>query len=67
MTRTRRQIARLAVAVVFVLPVILSSLTDFARGASAREVEAAKDKLASLNTSSNRWPSSTTTRSTRSR
>jgi cell wall-associated NlpC family hydrolase len=49
MTRTRRQITRLAVAVIFVLPVILSSLTLTSLAApSAEEVQAAKDKLANL-------------------
>jgi peptidoglycan DL-endopeptidase CwlO len=49
MTRTRGQIRRLVVAVMFVLPVILSSLTVASLAApSAREVQAAKDKLASL-------------------
>jgi cell wall-associated NlpC family hydrolase len=49
MTRTRGQIKRLSVAVVFVLPVILSSLTVASLAApSAREVQAAKDKLAGL-------------------
>ena len=49
MTRTRGQITRLAVAVVFVLPVILSSFAVTSLAApSAREVQAAKDKLASL-------------------
>ena len=49
MTRTRGQIRRLVVAVVFVLPVILSSLTVVSLAApSAREVQAAKDKLAGL-------------------
>ena len=49
MTRTRGQIRRLSVAVVFVLPVILSSLTVASLAApSAREVQAAKDRLSSL-------------------
>jgi len=49
MTKTRGQIRRLVVAVMFVLPVILSSLTVASLAApSAREVQAAKDKLAGL-------------------
>src|SRR4029453_11378443 len=49
MPRTRRQITRLVVAVVFVLPVVLSSLTLSSLAApSQEEVQAAKDKLASL-------------------
>ena len=49
MTRTRTRITRLVVAVVFVLPVILSALTFSSLAApSEEEVEAAKDKLAGL-------------------
>src|SRR5688572_31873031 len=49
MTRTRTRITRLVVAVVFVLPVILSafSLASFA-APSAEEVQAAKERLAGL-------------------
>ena len=49
MTRTRTRITRLVVAVVFVLPVILSALTFASLAApSEEEVQAAKDKLAGL-------------------
>ena len=49
MTRTRTRITRLVVAVVFVLPVILSALTFSSLAApSEEEVQAAKDKLAGL-------------------
>jgi cell wall-associated NlpC family hydrolase len=49
MTRTRTRITRLVVAVVFVLPVILSALSLSSLAApSAEEVEAAGQKLAGL-------------------
>jgi cell wall-associated NlpC family hydrolase len=49
MTRTRTRITRLVVAVVFVLPVILSALSFASLAApSEEEVQAAKDKLAGL-------------------
>ena len=49
MTGTRTRITRLVVAVVFVLPVILSALTFSSLAApSAEEVQAAKAKLASF-------------------
>jgi peptidoglycan DL-endopeptidase CwlO len=49
MTRTRTRITRLVVAVVFVLPVILSALSFASLAApSEEEVAAAKDKLAGL-------------------
>jgi peptidoglycan DL-endopeptidase CwlO len=49
MTRRRTQIARLLVAVVFALPVILSALSLSSLAApSAEEVQAAQDKLARL-------------------
>jgi peptidoglycan DL-endopeptidase CwlO len=49
MTGTRTRIARLVVAVVFALPVVLTALSLSSLAApSAKEVEAAKQKLASL-------------------
>ena len=49
MTRTRTRITRLVVAVVFVLPVILSAFTISSLAApSAEEVQAAKAKLANF-------------------
>jgi peptidoglycan DL-endopeptidase CwlO len=48
MTGTRRQIARLVVAVVFTLPVVLSLSLASLAAPSAEEVRAAKDRLAEL-------------------
>jgi peptidoglycan DL-endopeptidase CwlO len=49
MTGTRTRIARLVVAVVFALPVVLTALSPSSLAApSAKEVEAAKQRLASL-------------------